>query len=559
MYHRPYQPTAKTRSQLTPAQQAEAPAIETAAQPGLLTRAAVRSGSPTAQAERLSQASGGRLHRAGQALLQMQREYGNRYVQRVVQHARQAASPAPLIQTKLVLGRAGDLYEQEADRVASQVAGRSRTGQRRGEGEHSEEMPAGQPLHRAEGSAVEPGLQQVIQQARGRGQPLAEQIRRSMEQALGADFSGVRVHNDPRSDQLNRSLKARAFTTGQDIFFRRGEYNSGSSTGQQTLAHELTHVVQQKGDRGTIQLKPKKEKKQGFEDALLLAMIYAEEGRRVEREQRKARREQLKAKREQRKERRARAHTPKTKKARMRRGDNLAELEKNLEDINERSEVSSSPETTGGLQNRYSLFGQMIEQEEQASAATTLQSFIRKANAEKNLAELEQQKREPAATTLQSFIRTYNVEKNLLKHVTRVHEQKNPTPKLKKDVEAFKTGSPQPPAPKQDVAKKKRRTAVEIRAAKPLEILNAAAGEGRISHDGPVESYQYNGHNRNHIYRYTDQEVEIHVHRNRHTGTAEKAHAKTFRMGHIGGTLTTGASDSINVGDLHKYGIPPVQ
>jgi hypothetical protein len=69
-----------------------------------------------------------------------------------------------------------------------------------------------------------------------------------MESSLGADFSGVRVHTDQRSDSLNRSLSARAFTTGQDIFFRVGSYQPGSSIGRELIAHELTHVVQQNGN-----------------------------------------------------------------------------------------------------------------------------------------------------------------------------------------------------------------------------------------------------------------------------------------------------------------------
>jgi hypothetical protein len=92
-----------------------------------------------------------------------------------------------------------------------------------------------------------PDLETSIQQARGSGQMMANSTRKPMEQAFGADFSGVRIHNDAQSDQLNQSIQARAFTTGQDIFFRQGEYNPGNSTGQELLAHELTHVVQQNG------------------------------------------------------------------------------------------------------------------------------------------------------------------------------------------------------------------------------------------------------------------------------------------------------------------------
>jgi hypothetical protein len=66
-----------------------------------------------------------------------------------------------------------------------------------------------------------------------------------MGQAMGADFSGVKVHTDSQSDQLNKSIQAKAFTTGQDVFFRQGAYEPSSRGGQELIAHELTHVVQQ--------------------------------------------------------------------------------------------------------------------------------------------------------------------------------------------------------------------------------------------------------------------------------------------------------------------------
>jgi hypothetical protein len=66
-----------------------------------------------------------------------------------------------------------------------------------------------------------------------------------MERAFGADFTGVRAHTGAEADMLNRSLGARAFTAGQDIFFRRGSYDPASRSGRRLLAHELSHVVQQ--------------------------------------------------------------------------------------------------------------------------------------------------------------------------------------------------------------------------------------------------------------------------------------------------------------------------
>lgn len=108
-------------------------------------------------------------------------------------------------------------------------------------------------------------LEQSIQSAQGKGQPLEPKIGQSMSKAFGVDFGGVRIHHDAQSNLLSRTLQARAFTTGQDVFFRQGEYNPNSKTGQELLAHELTHVVQQTGGiapKSTLQRKltPKKTK-----------------------------------------------------------------------------------------------------------------------------------------------------------------------------------------------------------------------------------------------------------------------------------------------------------
>jgi hypothetical protein len=97
-------------------------------------------------------------------------------------------------------------------------------------------------------------LETSIQTAKGGGQPLDGGLQRSMGQAMGADFSGVKVHTDAQSDQLNKSIQAKAFTTGQDVFFRQGAYEPSSRGGQELIAHELTHVVQQNG--GAVQRSP---------------------------------------------------------------------------------------------------------------------------------------------------------------------------------------------------------------------------------------------------------------------------------------------------------------
>jgi hypothetical protein len=80
---------------------------------------------------------------------------------------------------------------------------------------------------------------------RGGGEPLAPDLRSEMEGRLGADFGDVRVHRDAAASDSAKSVSANAYTVGQDVVFRSDQWNPTSSEGKRTLAHELTHVVQQ--------------------------------------------------------------------------------------------------------------------------------------------------------------------------------------------------------------------------------------------------------------------------------------------------------------------------
>ena len=80
----------------------------------------------------------------------------------------------------------------------------------------------------------------------GGGQPLDKPVRQVMESSLGHDFGDVRVHTDGRASDSAKSVQAQAYTVGNDIVFQSGNYDPGSSSGQRMLAHELTHVVQQR-------------------------------------------------------------------------------------------------------------------------------------------------------------------------------------------------------------------------------------------------------------------------------------------------------------------------
>jgi hypothetical protein len=183
---------------------------------------------------------------SGMEVLHLQRTIGNRAVRQLV-----GGKAGLWVQPKLTLGPVSDQYEQEADRVARQVARHINTAtsqpvQRQElDGEETVRMTPSTPQLDGAGKNVSPEVERGIQAVRGGGEPLPETIRDSLEHAFAADFSSVKLHSDAQADQLNRSLQARAFTSGRDIFFRQGAYQPGSRGGRELLAHELTHVVQQ--------------------------------------------------------------------------------------------------------------------------------------------------------------------------------------------------------------------------------------------------------------------------------------------------------------------------
>ncbi|WP_052890467.1 eCIS core domain-containing protein [Thermogemmatispora carboxidivorans] len=101
------------------------------------------------------------------------------------------------------------------------------------------------PQVQAEPHLWSPGAEEEIQTAAGAGESLDAATRAFMEPRFGHDFSRVRIHADEQAAQTARTLNARAYTVGQEIFFGQGEYAPRSAEGRWLLAHELTHVVQQ--------------------------------------------------------------------------------------------------------------------------------------------------------------------------------------------------------------------------------------------------------------------------------------------------------------------------
>ncbi|MEM9903573.1 MAG: DUF4157 domain-containing protein [Cyanobacteria bacterium P01_D01_bin.44] len=182
------------------------------------------------------------------------------------------------VQRKLMVGTVGDRYEQEADRVAARVVKTINSPQGHADRTNKDIWTSAnnqgskaalqrkwnaptpvalKPVNheirlKDTGTGEQSAFKNVateINSAKGSGQPLNSHLQSRMGQAMGTDFSGVRVHTDGKAAKLSTQLRAKAFTTGQDIFFKRGAYQPQNRGGQALIAHELTHVMQQMSPR----------------------------------------------------------------------------------------------------------------------------------------------------------------------------------------------------------------------------------------------------------------------------------------------------------------------
>lgn len=156
---------------------------------------------------------------------------------------------ARLIQAKLAVSQPGDVYEQEADRVADTVmrmlappaAPTSNSALTMIQLRDSLPNPR---IQRGAAETVPPIVHEVL---RSPGQPLDASARAFMEPRFGHDFSQVRVHVDTRAMKSAREVNANAYTVGHNIVFGAGRFEPGTQEGQGLLAHELAHTLQQTG------------------------------------------------------------------------------------------------------------------------------------------------------------------------------------------------------------------------------------------------------------------------------------------------------------------------
>jgi len=161
------------------------------------------------------------------------------------------------VQPKLRVGAAHDPLEREADEVADQVMRAPDPGslllQRCPGGCPGDDEDVQPVARRTPEEGLEPVVDADIQAQRGLGRPLSHAERAFFEPRFGHDFGHVRVHGDRHAAGLARSVGARAFTVGSDVFLGPGEAAPDQPEGRRLLAHELTHVVQQRHGGPRIQ------------------------------------------------------------------------------------------------------------------------------------------------------------------------------------------------------------------------------------------------------------------------------------------------------------------
>ena len=212
--------------------------------------------------------------------------------------------PRPTIQPALEVSQPGDALELEADRVADHVMRRGPSGpvgaasgthldrevdaeeeeasndedggaleqnsrivaamlqrmcakcetEEEGNDEEEERIHRDAAAPGPTAAASAPAFGAALRSARaGGGEPLPGAVRGFMEPRFGQDFRGVRVHRDATASELTERVQAKAFTVGSDVFFRRGHFEPSSERGKRLIAHELTHVVQQREGLRSVQ------------------------------------------------------------------------------------------------------------------------------------------------------------------------------------------------------------------------------------------------------------------------------------------------------------------
>jgi hypothetical protein len=181
---------------------------------------------------------------------------------------------ADIIQPKLKVSSPNDKFEREADQVAEMVVGtsnhyslhRSRVDTLQKNQINARSIPT---------AAVPESIGKVINS--GRDHPLDKLSRKFMGGRFGGqDFAGVRIHTNANAAETARIPEARAFTVGRDIGFAKGQYAPDSTVGDRLLAHELSHVIQQRTISSGLSYFLQRQLEEAFrESRSSIAMEYA--------------------------------------------------------------------------------------------------------------------------------------------------------------------------------------------------------------------------------------------------------------------------------------------
>ncbi len=175
---------------------------------------------------------------------------------------------AKAVQRKIAINEPGDVYEREADYVAAQVmrmpephiqrvcecGGKCPKCQTKQLDPNHERMQAKHVASSDIGHTASPLI--VNEVLSSPGQPLDSDTREFMEPRFETDFSHVRIRNDTHAERAAQAINAQAFTFGHNIVFGKSAYAPTRESGRQLLAHELTHVVQQRATVSNVQRMP---------------------------------------------------------------------------------------------------------------------------------------------------------------------------------------------------------------------------------------------------------------------------------------------------------------
>ncbi|MBI3511849.1 MAG: DUF4157 domain-containing protein [Bacteroidetes bacterium] len=187
------------------------------------------------------------------------------YLQRRREIVRRQNAP---VQAKLEISHPDDPHEKQAEATGKAVAGGSEIKVQR-----LAENP-GSVYKKAEGNVttVPENFQHSLESSKGGGNKMEEHTKSAMEEKMGADFSGVNIHTGANAHDMSENINAKAFTHGQDVYFKNGNYNPDSHQGKELLAHELTHTVQQKdGVNREVMRQPDAPKKKEVRDKTYVA------------------------------------------------------------------------------------------------------------------------------------------------------------------------------------------------------------------------------------------------------------------------------------------------